>query len=399
MQPMPPSHAFGAPGINPRWTRSDKSAVGTAYSASSRIWFTLAAGLVSEIYFPTIDQPQTRDLQYLVTDGATFFHDERRNTRFELEQLSEHSLGFRMTNTNDEFGYRIVKEIIADPHYPCLLMHTRLEGDESLLKRLKLYALLAPHLEGGGHGNTGFLDTIAGHDLLVAHKGGTWLALGASVPFLRRSCGFVGRSDGWTDLADNYQMDWQFDVAADGNIALMGQLDLGDSFEFTLALALGDSQHHAQTTLVQSISTPFATQCKRFVEQWQRTCGHVKPIKGACGDGGSLYRRSHSLLLAPRRQELSRRPDRLAQHSLGRLEGGRRPGRLSPGLAARHGPSAPRRCWPRATRIRRTGRSSTWPARRSRTADFTRISGSAAIPTGTACNWTKCRLPCCWPGG
>ncbi len=295
---MSPSHAFGAPGIDPRWTRSDKSAVGTAYSASSRVWFTLAAGVLSEIYFPTIDSPQTRDLQYLVTDGENFFHDERRDTRFELEQLSDHSLGFRMTNTNDQFGYRIVKEIIADPHYPCLLVHTRLEGDESLLQRLKLYALLAPHLEGGGRGNTGFLDTIAGHDLVMAHKGNTWLALGASVPFLRRSCGYVGTSDGWTDLADNYQMDWQFDVAENGNIALTAQVDLSQSFEFTLAVALGESQHHAQTTLVQSIATPFAKQRERFIEQWQRTCGHVKPIKGACGDGGSLYRRSHSLLLA-----------------------------------------------------------------------------------------------------
>ena len=65
--------AFGAPGIEPRWMCSDKTAVGTAYSASSRIWFTLAAGIISEVYYPTIDRPQTRDLQYLVSDGAVSF--------------------------------------------------------------------------------------------------------------------------------------------------------------------------------------------------------------------------------------------------------------------------------------------------------------------------------------
>ena len=93
MEQQAGNHAFGAPGIEPRWTRSDKQAVGTAYSASSKIWFTLAAGIVSEVYYPTIDRPQIRDLQYLVTDGKTFFHDQRRHMTATVEQLSEISLG------------------------------------------------------------------------------------------------------------------------------------------------------------------------------------------------------------------------------------------------------------------------------------------------------------------
>ena len=54
--------AFGAPGMEPRWTSSVKDAVGTAYSASSRIWFTVSHGILNEIYHPTIDHPQTRDM-------------------------------------------------------------------------------------------------------------------------------------------------------------------------------------------------------------------------------------------------------------------------------------------------------------------------------------------------
>ena len=74
-----PSFAPGGPGIEPRWTRGAKVAAGTAYSTSSRVWYTLDAGCVTEVYYPTIDSPQIRDLQFLVTDGVTFFHDERRN--------------------------------------------------------------------------------------------------------------------------------------------------------------------------------------------------------------------------------------------------------------------------------------------------------------------------------
>ena len=75
------SAAPNGPGLAPRWTRGAKDAVGTAYSTASRVWYTIAAGIVTEVYFPTIDTPQVRDLQFLVTDGSTFFHDERRNTR------------------------------------------------------------------------------------------------------------------------------------------------------------------------------------------------------------------------------------------------------------------------------------------------------------------------------
>ena len=55
--------AFGHPGLPPRWTHGCKEGVGTAYAASSRLWFTLWNGIVTEVYFPTIDRPQLRDLQ------------------------------------------------------------------------------------------------------------------------------------------------------------------------------------------------------------------------------------------------------------------------------------------------------------------------------------------------
>jgi len=298
MKPLVRNPAFGAPGIDPRWTRSDKEAVGTAYSASSRIWFTLSAGIVNEVYYPTIDRPQIRDLQFLVTDGRTFFHDERRDMETIYEPLSGNCLGFRVTNTNLERQYRIEKEIITDPHYACLLIRTTIDADESVLRELKLYALLAPHLDVGGRGNSGYLDCVAGHDVLMAFKNSTWLAMGCSAPLLRRSCGYVGASDGWTDLSSNFQMDWQFDAADSGNIALMAEIDLKHGSEFTLAVALGDSGHDAQTTLLQSLGVPFARHKDRFIEQWQRICAHVQPLTTITGDGGALYRRSHSLILA-----------------------------------------------------------------------------------------------------
>src|SRR5450759_3342190 len=59
-------HAFGWPGLEPRWTHGDKDGSGTAYSAASRIWFTVWNGIVTEVYYPTVDMPQMRDVQLLL---------------------------------------------------------------------------------------------------------------------------------------------------------------------------------------------------------------------------------------------------------------------------------------------------------------------------------------------
>lgn len=291
--------ATGGPGIEPRWTRSDKDGVGTAYSALSQVWFTVSRGILNEVYYPTIDRPQIRDLQFLVTDGQTFFHDERRHLESAYEYLTPQSLGFRITNTAPQGLYRLVKEVIADPYEPCVLVRTRVEGDEAVLSRLRLFALLAPHLEVGGWGNTGHVTRTPWGKVLTAWKGGTWLALGATVPFVRCSCGYVGVNDGWQDLADNYRMDWEFDSALDGNIALTGELDLTRGREFVLGLAFGESLHRALRVLMQSLAIPFAEHRAHFLEQWRREAGRtVGGRQRVTGDEGRLYNASHNVLMA-----------------------------------------------------------------------------------------------------
>src|SRR5690348_12943660 len=187
--------AYGGPGIEPRWTHSAKDMVGTAYSTASTIWYTASGGVISEIYYPTIDRPQIRDLQYLVTDGETFMHDVHRHLDSFTEYLDDQGLGVRITNSDRHGRYRVVMEVISDPHQPCVLLDTRLEGDPDLLPHLRLFVLLSPHLNVGGWGNDANVARIAGYEFLTAHKDNVWLALGANVPFLRKSCGYVGRTD------------------------------------------------------------------------------------------------------------------------------------------------------------------------------------------------------------
>ena len=291
-----PRFAPGGPGIEPRWTRGTKVAVGTAYSTSSRVWYTLDDGCVTEVYYPTIDSPQIRDLQFLVTDGENFFHDERRHFVGQVECISEAALGFNVTNREKEGRYSIHKTILGDPHQNCLLIQTHLEAPQKFLSKLRMYVLCAPHLEIGGWHNNGEVLRLNGHTVLTAHKGDTWLAIGATVPFTDCSCGYVGVNDGWTDLADNYRLDWQYDAVLDGNIALTGGLDLSHSNKFTLALAFGTTRHNALSTLAQSLSIPFEQTQEAFIRQWERTSKRF--ILAAGSKNSRLFERSVNLLLA-----------------------------------------------------------------------------------------------------
>jgi glucoamylase len=288
--------APGGPGAEPRWTRGAKIAVGTAYSNSSRLWYTLDGGCVTEVYYPTIDTPQIRDLQFLFTDGETFFHDERRNFSCEIECVSEAALGFEVTNHEQQGRYRIYRTIVGDPYQNCLLLQTRLDAPLELLAKLRMYILCAPHLEIGGWHNNGCVLQIAGRKYLAAHKGNTWLALAATIPFTETSCGYVGVNDGWTDLADNYRLDWQYNSALDGNIALTGGLDLSHGTEFTVGLAFGTTQHDALSTLGQSLSIPFEHTREAFIHQWERTSKRFFLVQDS--DNRTLFERSVNLLLA-----------------------------------------------------------------------------------------------------
>jgi glucoamylase len=317
--------AFDGANVEPKWTRGAKDGVGTAYNYSSMLWYTIAEGIVTEVYFPTIDTPQIRDLQFLVTDGTTFFHDGRRSFDVQylcLGKVSGHASthdapAYRIVSQAKDRPYRIIQDIVPAAGETCLLIRARVEAEtRDFLERLKVYALLAPHLDGGGGGNTGHVaDTIQGK-LLMANKGRYWLALGADVPFSKGSCGYVGINDGWTDVVRGRRaMAWEFDHATDGNIALTGELDLsgvepsrdpssagiGRTFVLGLGFGQGDPGSEgaaARVALAHSLGLPFSHHCDEFLESWRLAQGSLSfPANDATGDGYHLYRFSYNILL------------------------------------------------------------------------------------------------------
>ena len=288
--------AFGAPGLEPRWTSSKKDAVCTAYAASSRVWFTVSHGTLNEIYYPTIDRPQTRDMELIFTDGETFVHEEKRDFEFDFHYIDPDALAVRVVASDLGGRYTVTKEFITDPHHPVVLVHVKVEGEESVLSRLKCYALLAPHLNGGGAGNSARSIEVAGRRAIVAWKDNTSLAMGVDCGFTRSSCGYVGSSDGFQDLTRNMCMKWEFGQALDGNLAVMGEIDVARTREFTVAIAFGEGHHAALAGMMQSLSVPYPVHVKRFVEQWHRAAAPDR-LAEASQDNGRLMRISHNTIL------------------------------------------------------------------------------------------------------
>ncbi len=288
--------APGAPGLQPRWTSSKKDAVSTAYAASSRVWFTLSHGTLNEIYYPTIDRPQTRDMELLFSDGETFFHEEKRDFEYDFHYIDNDALAVRVVASDLDGRYTVTKEFISDPHHPVVLMNVKIAGDEEILSRLKCYALLAPHLAGGGAGNSARSIDVAGRRCILAWKDDVALAFGTTCGFSRSSCGFVGVSDGYQDLSRHLEMKWNYGQALDGNIAIMGEIDVAKHREFTVAIAFGDGPHAALAGIMQTLSTPYEVHCKRFIEQWHRATS-PRALAAVSTDGGRLARVSQSIVL------------------------------------------------------------------------------------------------------
>ena len=66
-----------APNAHSTWASAAKDMVGASLG-SSRVWFTVAEGIVTEVYYPRIDIPQIKDLGFIIADDRGFWVELRR---------------------------------------------------------------------------------------------------------------------------------------------------------------------------------------------------------------------------------------------------------------------------------------------------------------------------------
>ena len=259
--------APGKPGIDARWTSSTKSGIGKALNPASDVTFTLSHGILNEAYYPREDIACLRDMGFVVTDGHEFFSEEKRDTEHLIETLKDGIPAYRILNTDRFQKYQITKEVIVDPFRNTILQHIVFEQKDPNLP-LRLFALLAPHLNNEGGNNTAWLGNYKGVDMFFAENGDIALAMACSSKWVKRTVGYVGTSDGWRDIRQHGELKYQYDTATKGNVACTGEIDVTEK-EFVLAISFGRTHIEAANHARASILNGFDTAKKRYIQEWQ----------------------------------------------------------------------------------------------------------------------------------
>jgi glucan 1,4-alpha-glucosidase len=287
--PAQAAPASDGPGAVSHFDLARKDCLGTAQNSKSKVWYTVADGVLSDVYYPTIDTTNVETLQYVVTDGSSFTDLQTRDMTYKVEALDSGGMACRVTTTAKSGRYRIVTDYITDPGRATVLTRVSFVPLVGSTSDYHLYVRFDPTVNGnggGGGGNgggdTGAVDTSTGSPVPVASDTVTatnaanrdyaqpvYAALQASTPFLQVTNGYAGQpSDGLVQLDASHALTQSNDSAAPGNLVQTAEVTLPANGAFELALGFGADQASAVKASAKSLRTPFDTLLSSYVATW-----------------------------------------------------------------------------------------------------------------------------------
>ena len=140
--PLPPAQAVQS------WTSGAKDLVMTALgrSGASRVWATTGQGIFTEIYWPAVDQPQVKDLGFLI-GGTGWWQEVKRAGHYTLSTPEPGLMLPAIVHTGSSQAYELTLRPVVDPDHDALLIEYELAGEG-----VRLYPLLAPSAAHCGSG-------------------------------------------------------------------------------------------------------------------------------------------------------------------------------------------------------------------------------------------------------
>jgi glucoamylase len=302
--------APGGPGSPSYFDLARKDCVGTAAGTGSTVWYTVADGVLSDVYEPTVDNTNVSTLQYVVTDGSTFTDLQSRDMSYTVA-ADPTGMSCTVTSTDAKHGFRLVTVYITDPARDTVLMHTTLQdtpGSSTNLVGLHLYARLDAHVNGNGGGgtenagaNTGVVDTSAGAPVPVLSSNNTvtnavnrdyavptYMALDATSD-QAASVGYEGTaSDGLTQLDAAHGLT-SYTSAPDGHVVATENVTPASGHEVTLALGFGRSEAQSVSVAKASMSQPFVLAAAKYLLGWDAYDAGLKQPGGQASLLRSYY--------------------------------------------------------------------------------------------------------------
>jgi glucoamylase len=254
--------APGGPGALSHFDLARKDCLGTARNTTSKVWYTVAGGVLSDVYYPTIDNTNVETLQYIVTDGSSFTNLQSRDMTYTTKALDRGGMECQVTATAKSGAYSIVTDYFTDPGRNSLVMQVRLRNNTHA--PLQLFVRFDPSVNGNGGGGSGnggadsaTIDTSTGHVVMVASDTKTatnavnrdyaqpvFAALDG--PFNQATSGFAGTpSDGLVQLDSAHALTQLYSDASNGNVVQTARVavqDAGEEDNVTITLGFGADQ-------------------------------------------------------------------------------------------------------------------------------------------------------------
>lgn len=278
----PYGEAFGAPGITANWASAKNVQVGTYYeknSVNSPVWFTNAQGMMTEVFYPTIDIGQIKDSQFLISDGKSFMIQEK-DLKHDVEVVSPSIV--RLVNTDRQGRFTIKHTFFTLKDSATIIDEVEIE---SHIDGLKFYLLTNPHLN-----NTGAHDTaMVENEGFLVTDGQTKLSIQVTTGFSEMSVGFVGHSDGWQDLNNDFRLNWHFLSATNGNVATTGKIDIAEkvgNYKFFIAYNLDVKEDKLH------ILPNYDSAKSEYEQSWQKYLSSINTPKSISAKEKLLYLRS-----------------------------------------------------------------------------------------------------------
>jgi glucoamylase len=278
------------PGKDAHWTTAAKDGFGTSTTRASKVWFTLADGVLTEVYYPTLDTPNVQNLQFVVVTDTTI-EAETSDTFHQTQLLDGLSLSFRQINTAKSGNYKLTKTYITDPDHNTILLNVEFETRTPA----NVFVYYDPSLNNSGMHDTAWSD---GHTLLSV-DGDKASALVSDCGFAPRtqervslSSGFLGVNDGLTALRGGRgRVGAVYNRAEDGNVvqlaALRGFLSLdrqnagGPALaQCTLALGFGRSPAEAVRESRASLAKGFKQVQRQYRAGWEQFLRRLPKVQG-----------------------------------------------------------------------------------------------------------------------
>lgn len=317
------SSAPGAPGIAAHWSYAGKSGIGTSYEQYtqgqykdtgstgkiSKVWFSLAQGILTEIMFGLIHEAQIQEVEFYIK-GDNFLHQEKIDTISHIDYLDKDakgrplSLAYKIINRDKENRYEIEKHFFTDPDTNSLMMKVIFRA---LSDNVTPYLYINPNMANTGPGDKAWNE----NNVWFAADGKTHLAIKTDAHISKSTVGFEGVSDGLNDLTADGKLSHSYTTTGDitGNVAMTLQLPTlkkGETGEWQFVLGFGNSKDESLAAATQTLSTGYEKVLANFNgtdaaigwEDYIASLPELEQLSATATDGGKLLYASAMVLKA-----------------------------------------------------------------------------------------------------